>query len=70
MSEVLSEIVDYLSNVRSFAPRSKSALFFQSLLSLRSGSMLYLRPGEFSGSVFAKKQSVNFLRVTQKELIG
>jgi hypothetical protein len=36
VSKVLSQIVEDLPNVQSFAPRSKSALFFQSLLSRRS----------------------------------
>ena len=35
MSEVLSQFVKYLANVRSFALRPKSALFFQPLLGLR-----------------------------------
>ena len=35
-SEMLSEFVEDLSNVKSFALRSKSALFFKSLLSLCS----------------------------------
>jgi hypothetical protein len=33
VSELFSQLVEDLSNAQSFAPRSKSALFFKSLLS-------------------------------------
>jgi hypothetical protein len=35
MSEMLSQFIKYLANVRSFALRPKSTLFFQPLLGLR-----------------------------------